>query len=49
MGEYALGAVATLAAGVFNGEGANASANRDSTVTLVARVSARPIPLQAQF
>lgn len=44
MGEYALGAVATIAAGVFNGEGANAVANRDSTVLLVGRVTARPIP-----
>jgi hypothetical protein len=44
MGEYALGATATIAAGVFNGEGANAIANRDSTVLLVARVTARPIP-----
>ena len=44
MGEYALGAVATVAAGVFNGEGANAIANRDSMMMIVARVTARPIP-----
>lgn len=44
MGEYALGAIATVAAGVFNGEGANAIANRDSTVMLVGRVTARPVP-----
>lgn len=44
MGEYALGAVATVSAGVFNGEGANAIANRDSLVMLVGRITARPIP-----
>ena len=44
MGEYALGATATFSLGVFNGEGANAIANRDSVVTLVGRVTARPIP-----
>ena len=31
MGEYALGATAAVSAGVFNGEGANAIANRDCT------------------
>jgi hypothetical protein len=44
MGEYAYGGLATVALGVFNGEGANAIANRDSTVMLVGRVTARPIP-----
>ncbi len=44
MGEVALGATATLALGVFNGEGANAIANRDSVVLFVARATARPIP-----
>jgi hypothetical protein len=44
MGEYALGAVAAVSAGVFNGEGANAIANRDSMVMLVGRIAARPIP-----
>src|SRR5438874_2434747 len=44
MGEYALGALSTLSAGVFNGEGANATANRDSTVMWVARMAARPLP-----
>ena len=44
MGEYAFGATATLALGVFNGEGANAIANRDSTVMFVGRLAARPIP-----
>lgn len=44
MGEYALGAIATVSAGVFNGEGANAIANRDSAAMLVGRITARPIP-----
>jgi hypothetical protein len=44
MGDCALGAFATIQAGVFNGEGANAIANRDSTVLVVGRVTARPIP-----
>jgi hypothetical protein len=44
MGDCALGAFATIQAGVFNGEGANAIANRDSTVLYVGRVTARPIP-----
>jgi hypothetical protein len=43
MAEVALGATASFAAGAFNGEGANSSANRDSTVMLVARVTARPL------
>jgi hypothetical protein len=44
MGEYALGPLATFSAGAFNGEGANSTANRDSTVLLVGRVTARPLP-----
>jgi len=44
MGEYAIGPLAAIALGAFNGEGANATANRDSTVLLVGRVTARPIP-----
>lgn len=44
MGEYALGTLATISAGVFNGEGANAIANRDSNAMLVARIAARPLP-----
>ena len=44
MGEYAYGALAVVSLGVFNGEGANAVANRDSTVLLVGRVTSRPIP-----
>jgi len=43
MGDYALGALATFSLGVFNGEGANATANRDSTVMWVGRITARPI------
>ena len=43
MGEYALRLAATAAIGVFNGEGQNAMANRDSTVLVVSRLTARPI------
>jgi len=42
--DYALGTLATFSAGVFNGEGANAVANRDSTVLLVGRATARLLP-----
>jgi hypothetical protein len=42
MAEYALGPYATLTAGAFNGEGQNSTANRDSTVMLVGRMTARP-------
>jgi hypothetical protein len=44
MGEFAVGPIAALAVGVFNGEGANAVANRDSTALLVGRATLRPIP-----
>ncbi|MBK7368088.1 MAG: hypothetical protein IPJ04_09330 [Candidatus Eisenbacteria bacterium] len=44
MAEYAYGATATLALGVFNGDGANTTANRDSTVMWAARATLRPIP-----
>jgi len=44
MGEYAYGGLASVSLGVFNGEGANAVANRDSTVMFVGRVTTRPIP-----
>jgi len=44
MGEWALGAWATFAGGVFNGEGANSIANRDSIAMLVGRATVRPIP-----
>lgn len=43
-GEIAFGATASITLGAFNGEGANAIANRDSTVMVVARVTARPVP-----
>jgi hypothetical protein len=44
MGDVAFGASGTLAVGVFNGEGANTIANRDSIVLLVGRATVRPIP-----
>lgn len=44
MAEYAWNANATVQLGVFNGEGANAISNRDSTVMYVGRVTARPLP-----
>lgn len=44
MAELAMGASASLAVGVFNGEGANTTANRDSAVLVVGRVTARPLP-----
>ena len=43
-GDYAVGAMATLSLGVFNGEGANAIANRDSMAMIVGRITARPLP-----
>ncbi len=39
-----LGADASLTAGVFNGEGQNAVANRDSTVLVMGRAVVRPVP-----
>ena len=44
MADYALGGRATLTAGVFNGEGQNVTANTDSSLMGVARVTYRPIP-----
>ena len=44
MGEAAAGPYANVYLGVFNGEGANAIANRDSVAIVVARVTARPLP-----
>lgn len=44
MAECAFGATASLSLGAFNGEGANAIANRDSVVMLVGRITARPVP-----
>jgi hypothetical protein len=43
MAEVALGPFATLSTGAFNGEGQNATANRDSSVMLVTRVEVRPL------
>ncbi len=43
MAEYMFGPFATVTAGVFNGEGQNAIANRDSTVLAVGRLVVRPL------
>jgi Phosphate-selective porin O and P len=42
--DYALGPYANISAGMFNGEGANSIANRDSVMLFVGRVTARPLP-----
>lgn len=42
--EHAHGAAFTFQLGVFNGDGANSTANRDSTVMWAARMVMRPIP-----
>ncbi len=42
--EHAHGAAFTFQLGVFTGDGANTTANRDSTVMWAARALARPIP-----
>ncbi len=44
MAEYGYRKIATLAAGVFNGEGQNVTANTDSTVLGVGRLVIRPVP-----
>ena len=44
MADYAFGVIATAMLGVFNGEGQNITANADSSLLVVARVVARPIP-----
>src|SRR5919107_757480 len=44
MAEYALGGRLTVSAGVFNGEGQNITANSDSSLLGVARITYRPIP-----
>ena len=43
MADYAIGSTATLALGVFNGEGQNLTANADSALLWVARATARPV------
>jgi phosphate-selective porin len=42
--DYQAGSHLLLTAGVFNGEGVNVTANRDSTVLGVARAAFRPVP-----
>ena len=44
MAEYVLEPDLRISAGVFNGEGQNASFNRDSTMMFVGRIVARPLP-----
>jgi Phosphate-selective porin O and P len=43
MADYAFGAAATATLGVFNGEGQNITANADSSLLVVARLTGRPI------
>ncbi len=43
MGEWRLGTVAGLSFGLYNGDGQNKPANRDSTLMVSARASVRPI------
>lgn len=45
MADYAIGGRATVAVGIFNGNGQNITANADSALLGVARVSFRPVPL----
>jgi phosphate-selective porin len=47
MADYAFGGRATIAVGVFNGEGQNVTANRDSSALGVARATVRPVPFLA--
>lgn len=44
MADYAIGGRVMMAAGIFNGEGQNITANSDSSALGVARVTYRPIP-----
>jgi hypothetical protein len=44
MADYAYRKLATLQAGLFNGEGQNVTSNRDSTLLGVARVVVKPVP-----
>jgi phosphate-selective porin O/P len=43
MADYAIGTLATVTAGVFNGEGQNVTANTDSTLLWVGRATVRPV------
>jgi phosphate-selective porin len=45
MADYALGGRATVALGVFNGNGQNITANSDSALLGIVRATYRPIPL----
>jgi phosphate-selective porin O/P len=44
MADYAVGGRATVSLGVFNGEGQNVTANRDSSALGIARLTLRPVP-----
>jgi phosphate-selective porin len=44
MGDYEFHKRATLSVGLFNGEGTNVTANKDSTLLGVARLAVKPIP-----
>jgi hypothetical protein len=44
MADYAIGSRALVSVGVFNGEGQNVTANRDSSALGIARVAVRPVP-----
>jgi hypothetical protein len=44
MADYAAGGRATISVGVFNGDGQNVTANRDSSALGIARVAVRPMP-----
>lgn len=44
MADYAFRKVATLQLGLFNGEGQNVTANKDSTLLGVARLVVKPVP-----
>jgi phosphate-selective porin O/P len=44
LADYAMGGRATVSIGVFNGEGQNVTANRDSSALGVARLAVRPVP-----
>jgi hypothetical protein len=43
MGDYAIGTLAVVTAGVFNGEGQNITANTDSSLLWVGRATVRPV------
>ncbi len=47
LADYAIGGRATIAAGLFNGDGQNVTANADSSLLGVARLTYRPIPFLA--